>query len=80
VIHEATGFLVAHRDAEAMATATERLLVNEPLLARMSAHAARDARFRFGRQRQAEAYFSWFEAILGRTVLAQACGRGNRTS
>lgn len=60
-----TGVLTPPGDAEAMAREIERLLEDNGLRSRLGANAARDARARFGLDRQADAYLAWFEQILG---------------
>ena len=59
-----TGFLVPPRDPEAMANRTEQLLTDQELWRRTSANAADQASRRFGLDRQAESYLSWYQEIL----------------
>ena len=63
-LDEATGFLTAPGDVEAVAARLQELLRNETLRMRMSSNAAADARMRFSLARQAEAYLEWYEEIL----------------
>lgn len=65
---KATGVLVAFRDAQAIAVTIERLFADGELLSQLSENAARDARTRFARHRQVEAYLSWYKQILARSA------------
>lgn len=73
---EATGVLVPPGDARAMASAVERLLVDERLRLRLGENAARDARERFDLRRQVDDYLEWYGEILLRTATQK--GRGAR--
>lgn len=59
-----TGFLVPAGDAQAMADKLQYLMSEPALLQQMGARAAADARQRFGLERQAAAYLSWYEEII----------------
>ena len=61
---EATGFLAPSGDAQRLAQGMEHLLHDEALCSRLGENAARDARERFGLDKQAERYLSWYREIL----------------
>lgn len=63
---EATGILVLPGDVTRFTAAIVRLLEDEPLRHRLGENAARDARARFGLDRQVEAYLSWYKEIIQR--------------
>jgi glycosyltransferase involved in cell wall biosynthesis len=65
-IDGATGLLVPPGDAEAMAMAIEQLLNDEALRRQLGENAAKDARCRFGLERQVEAYLDWYQEIIKR--------------
>jgi len=65
-VNQATGILVPAGDARGMAFGIERLLKDDTLRAVIGANAAKDARERFGLQRQADAFLRWYEQILRR--------------
>lgn len=60
---EATGILVRHGDAIAMAEAIGALLTDEELRQKISENAARNARKRFDLNRQVEAYLNWYAEL-----------------
>jgi glycosyltransferase involved in cell wall biosynthesis len=64
-LNEATGILVAQRDAEMMAAAIEAILSDASLRRRLSENAARDAKERFDLRRQVDDYLGWYQEILG---------------
>lgn len=59
-----TGVLVPAHDAEALGDAVERLLRDADMRHRLGENAAREARDRFGLDRQADAYLDWFREIV----------------
>lgn len=61
---EATGILVPEKDDKLMAMGIENLLKNELLRNQLSVNAAKDARLRFGLERQVNNYLDWFVEIL----------------
>jgi glycosyltransferase involved in cell wall biosynthesis len=61
---EATGTLVPHADAAAMAAAIVALLTDGALRSRLGRNAARIAAERFDAERQCDAYIDWYRAIL----------------
>jgi len=61
---EATGFLTSAGNALELADRIARLLRDKALRQQMSRNAAADARQRFGLERQADAYLSWYQEIL----------------
>ena len=60
---EATGVVVPARDGVAMAEAIMTLLWNGSVRRRLGENGIRDARARFDRRRQAEAYLEWYQAV-----------------
>jgi glycosyltransferase involved in cell wall biosynthesis len=63
-IREATGVLVQPGDSESMAGHIENLLTNSPLRDRLAQNASRDARDRFGLDRQVDTYLDWYEFMF----------------
>lgn len=63
-LEEATGVLAPQGDANGMAAGIERLLVDDPLRARIGENAARDAKNRFDLQRQVDDFLNWYQALL----------------
>jgi glycosyltransferase involved in cell wall biosynthesis len=63
---EATGALVAPGDAEGMGRVVADLLTRADLRARLAGNAVRDARQRFGLDRQRDAYLEWYDELLER--------------
>ena len=61
---KATGILVRPRDPEAMAASVVALLTEDGLRDSLGNNAARDARQRFGVERQVDAYLSWYHDIV----------------
>ncbi|MCX7048712.1 MAG: glycosyltransferase [Candidatus Sumerlaeota bacterium] len=61
---KATGAITPPKDPDSMAKALCRLLGNSAALALMSANASRDARERFGLERQIQAYLDWYANII----------------
>lgn len=59
-----TGFLVAERDAEAMAGRLLELLSRDELRLQQGRRAAEDARARFSMDKQADAFLDWYREIL----------------
>ena len=72
---EATGILAPPGDGEAMAIGIERLLADEALRRQLGQHAARDARQRFGLERQAHAYLAWYARALAQHGSTVVVGR-----
>jgi glycosyltransferase involved in cell wall biosynthesis len=64
---QATGVLVPPGDASAMAESILYLLGDPLLRERLSANAAADANRRFGVERQADDYLSWYADIMERS-------------
>jgi glycosyltransferase involved in cell wall biosynthesis len=62
-LDEATGELVPPEDANAMAFAIQRLLVNSSVRERLGENAARDARDRFDLERQVDEHLEWYREI-----------------
>ncbi len=61
--HRATGVLVSPENAEEMASAVARLIVDEPLRNRLSENAASDARQRFDLESQVDTYLTWYDEL-----------------
>jgi len=61
-----TGILVPPGDSSAMAEASETLLSNEGLRARLAQNAGKDAAARFDLNRQTNEYLNWFGEILAK--------------
>ena len=62
-----TGFLVASKDAEAMAKHIMMWLTDDALRRQFSLNAAQDARERFDLNHQADAYIEWYLMISDST-------------
>ncbi len=63
-LDEVTGILVPVGNVEAMTAATMVLLTDDSLRLKLGQNAARDARLRFGLNRQVEAYLAWYQEII----------------
>lgn len=63
---DATGVLVPPGNPEILAEALRALLQDDELRARLASNAAVDAEARFNVLRQVDAYYAWYEEILGR--------------
>jgi glycosyltransferase involved in cell wall biosynthesis len=63
-----TGFLVPKGDAPGLAARVTQILSDDRLKVDIGMQAAKSARYRFGFDRQVEAYLSWYDELLrGRT-------------
>jgi glycosyltransferase involved in cell wall biosynthesis len=61
---DATGVLVAPRDAAALAEAAVALIQDDALRRALGDNAARDARRRFDHARQVDDYLSWYREVV----------------
>ncbi len=71
---DGTGVLVPQGDAEALAAAIAALARDDGLRRRLAQNADRDARTRFDREAQVDAYLEWFHEILNRIAAAPVLG------
>jgi glycosyltransferase involved in cell wall biosynthesis len=60
---DVTGVLVPRGDAVRLAAAATGLLADDARRARLGANAAADARARFDRERQVDAYLAWYREV-----------------
>jgi glycosyltransferase involved in cell wall biosynthesis len=63
-IINATGILVNMGDAEAMASAMNHLLSDEPVRFRLGQNAAMDARRRFDFNQQVDRFITWYQEVI----------------
>ncbi len=67
-VDEATGVVVPSKEPALISQIAVKLLGNSALLLQMSENASRDARLRFGLNKQVEAYLSWYSKIINEKI------------